>query len=127
MTKFFVDNNLSKKLARGMHGFGEEVMHLTEKFPADTPDVVWLRFVGENGYIVITCDKRISWNPSERKAFRKHKVGAFFLGGKNKNHCDIIRQLVRCWHRIKDFDKKTNKPYAFSINAAGTKFHKLSI
>lgn len=33
--RFFFDNNLSPGLARGMKGFGEDVVHLTEVFPGD--------------------------------------------------------------------------------------------
>ena len=37
--KFFVDNNLSPQLAKGMKAFGEDVIHITELFPdhADPP------------------------------------------------------------------------------------------
>jgi predicted nuclease of predicted toxin-antitoxin system len=36
--KFFVDNNLSPQLAKGMKAFGEDVIHITEIFPHNTDD-----------------------------------------------------------------------------------------
>jgi len=36
--KFFVDNNLSMNLARGMRAFGENVDHLQDHFDEDSSD-----------------------------------------------------------------------------------------
>jgi predicted nuclease of predicted toxin-antitoxin system len=33
--KFFVDNNLRPKLARGMAAFGDDVTHLQDHYPQD--------------------------------------------------------------------------------------------
>jgi hypothetical protein len=35
---FFLGNNLSPILAEGLRAFGEDVRHLREVFPPDTPD-----------------------------------------------------------------------------------------
>lgn len=43
--KFFIDNNLSPKLARGMQGFGEDVMHLKDEFQDDAKDIEWLPYI----------------------------------------------------------------------------------
>ena len=123
---FFVDNNLSKYIVRGMKGFGEDVVHLTEHFPASAADIDWLPFVGENGYILLTRDRNIRYNTAERQAFKKYKVGAFFLGGKGLSRCAQIRQIVRCWHRLKEYDKKTRRPYMFTVSASGKGIDKMS-
>ena len=81
--RFFVDNNLSQKLAKGMAAFGEDVIHLKEEFPEETIDTEWLKYVGEEGLVLITRDEAIRRNPAELAALREYKVGAFFLGGKN--------------------------------------------
>jgi hypothetical protein len=47
---FFIDNNLSARLARGMKEFGEDVCHLVDHYDSSIPefsDEEWLRFVGE--------------------------------------------------------------------------------
>lgn len=126
MTKFFIDKNLSKNLARGMATFGEKVIHLTDKFAEDAPDVEWLSYVGQNGLVVITRDRNIRFNTAERRAFRQYKVGAFFLGGKQLSRCLLIRQVVRNWHRMKEYDQRIQRPYMFSIPARGSKITRLS-
>ena len=125
--KFFLDNNLSPHLARGMAAFGEDVSHLQDTFPSDAPDVEWLRHIGENSIILITRDERIRRNPAELSALRQFKVGAFYLGGKNRTRCELVQQLVRNWPRIKNYAAKENRPFVFRIPPRGTKFSKIPI
>ena len=104
--KAFVDNNLSKQLAAGLIGFGEDVVHLKDIFQDDTPDADWLPYVGQNEMILVTRDIRIRWNPSEIASFKTH----------NLKCCQLWRQLYidnqPVWHmfivifraRIRSFD-----------------------
>ena len=61
--KFFFDNNLAPKIARGLHEFvspEHSVVHLKQKFPANTDDTVWMQELGqEKDWIIITADIRI--------------------------------------------------------------------
>jgi len=117
--KFFIDTNLSHQLVDGLIGFGENVMHLTDQFAAETEDEKWLNYVGNQELILVTRDERIRYNPLELKALREYKIGVFFLGGKNRSRCEIIQQVVRNWPRMKELAGKTNRPFAFRIPPAG--------
>ncbi len=90
MKCFFFDNNVSKKIVEGLKAFGEEVVHLQEKFPEDSADIEWLQYVGENGLVLITRDERVRWNPAEIAAIKKFKVATFFLGGSHLDRCRLI-------------------------------------
>jgi hypothetical protein len=56
--RFFLDNNLAPKLARGFHQFvlGEhEVVHLRDRFSQETPDVEWMhQLADESGWVIIS-------------------------------------------------------------------------
>ena len=125
--KFFFDHNLSHRLPNGLREFGEDAIHLTEKFPSDTADEEWLRYVGENGLFLITRDDRIRWRPNELAAFKRYNVGAFFLGGKNRNAWDLIQQVVRNWLRIKELAAKTHRPFAFLVRPSGAKIEPIRL
>lgn len=125
--RFFIDNNLSSRLANGMKAFGENVDHLTDHFPDDTPDTEWLKYIGDNGYILITRDDRIRRKPAELDALRTFGVGSFFMGGKNRTRCQLIQQLVRNWPRIKEYARKTHIPFAYRIPPTGTKFVRIQL
>ena len=123
--KFFIDNNLSPKLAEGMQGFGEKVMHLQELFDPATSDVEWLEYIGKNNLILVTRDKRIRWHPAELTVFKMYKVGAFFLGGKERSRCQLIEQLVRNWSKMKELSDTTERPFAYRIPPKGKEYKKL--
>src|SRR5262249_12707801 len=57
------------------------VQHLAERFPRDTADAVWLRaLAAEGNWVVVSGDLRITRNPTEREAWLKSGLVAFFLG-----------------------------------------------
>ena len=58
MTYFF-DNNISYKLVAILKALDADVRHLTDSFPANTPDVVWIPVAGKAGWIVVTADSAI--------------------------------------------------------------------
>jgi len=123
--KFFIDENLSERLAEGMKGFGEDVMHLTDEFLPGVQDEVWIPYVGKHNLVLVTRDRRINYRPREKMALQSNNVGAFFLGGKNRNRCQLIQQLVRNWPRMKELTKNTSKPFGFVVPASGTKITKI--
>ena len=125
--RFFFDNNLSFHLAGGMKEFGEDVVHLRDHFPENATDAEWLPFVGDNDLVLITRDDAIRWNPAEIQAVRRHKVAAFFLGGKKLSRCQLIQQLVRNWPRMKDLASSEERPFAFRVPPHGTAFTRLSL
>jgi predicted nuclease of predicted toxin-antitoxin system len=62
--RFFFDNNLPPRLARSLHilvGPEHEVIHLKEKFAADTSDEAWMRSLAkELDWVIISADTRIT-------------------------------------------------------------------
>ena len=104
-----------------MKGFGEEAIHLTEVFDQDTDDVSWLQYVGDNDLLLVTRDERVRRHPAELQALKQHKVGAFFLGGKNRSRCELIQQLVRNWPRMKKLGSSTRRPFAYRVPPSGAK------
>ena len=76
--KFFIDHCLSHKLAKGMTAFGEDVIHLKDKFPEDTEDSVWLKYVGEKKLILITKDEKSVLNQQREQPFGSIGLAHFF-------------------------------------------------
>lgn len=125
--RFFIDNNLSVNLARGMRAFGEDVDHLQDHFPDDCPDTEWLKYIGDNDYFLITRDDAIRRKPAELSAFKRYGVGAFFLGGKNRTVWQLVQQIVRNWPRIHEYAGRTRRPFAFRVPPSGAKFIRIPL
>ena len=124
---FLIDENLGEPLARGMKEFGEDVVHLRDHFPEGTSDETVLAQLGQDGWFLITRDDRIRRRPGELTALKQHRVGAFFLAGKGLGRCELIRQLVRNWHRIKGLAEQRRPPFALRIPPRGTKITPLPL
>jgi predicted nuclease of predicted toxin-antitoxin system len=118
---FFFDNNLSPKLAEAMNLLEQEgnVIHLTKIFPPNTKDEDWLEYIGKKGMILITQDKQIKKRAAELRAFKKYKVGAFILGGKNPEIWQIVKQVINKWLEIKNLASKTRLPFMFKVPLRG--------
>jgi predicted nuclease of predicted toxin-antitoxin system len=118
---FFFDNNISLNMARAMELLDIEccVRHLQEQFEEGTKDEEWLPFVGDNGYILVTRDKKITKRKGELEAYKRHKVGAFILTGKNMPIWAQVKQLILSWEKMKNLAEKTPRPFAFQIRSKG--------
>ena len=104
--KFFFDNNIARKLARGFNEFvaGEhEVSHLRDHFAANTPDVEWMRkLAGESGWVIVSGDVAIGRNPHEVEAWKTAGHTIFFLkaGWTNIEFWQQVQKLAKCFPEI---------------------------
>lgn len=105
--KFLFDNNLPPALARGMRELSsrealvDDVVPLRDKFPANTPDDVWLpALADEGGWAIISID-RFSKSAAERELIRRHGLTVFVLDPQwSKPYWDQAAQLVKWWPKI---------------------------
>lgn len=100
--RFFFDNNLPVRLARALRALApeHEIIHLTDKFEAHTPDADWMRgLAGELDWVIISGDIRIGKNPHEVQAWREAGHTLFFL----KPGWITQRFWVQAWKFVKAF------------------------
>jgi len=103
--KFFIDNNLPPALAHALRELSEpedhEVLHLKDRFAADTVDIDWFNTLSEEkGWVVVTHD---NLNKGlEREALRRAGLLVFFLDKSWKDHkfWEKAHNLVKWWPRI---------------------------
>ena len=103
--KFFIDNNLPPPLAHALRElskpYDHAVLHLKDRFAADTPDIEWINILSEeSGWVVVTHD---NLNKGlEREALRRAGLLVFFLDKSWTNHIfwEKAHNLVKWWPRI---------------------------
>lgn len=77
---FFLDRSLGADDVRlAMQAAGAAVEIHIDHFSGATTDDVWLRAVGEKGWIVVTKDERIRYRAVERRAIAEARVKTFIL------------------------------------------------
>jgi len=123
--RFFLDNNLAPKLARGFHQFviGEhEVVHLRDRFSEETPDVEWMRqLAGESGWGIRSGDVAIGRNPPEVMAWKGAGPTIFFLkaGWTNIAFWQQVQKLARCFPDIINHARRAKPGDAFVVTVNG--------
>lgn len=94
----FVDESLDNQIVvDALRNAGASVRRLTETFPRGTSDRVWLQHAGQQGWIVLTRDKRIRYRPLELGALQAARVRAFVFTGGNvtmKETAEILSQAL---------------------------------
>lgn len=123
--RFFVDNNIALKLARGFNEFlkGEhEVVHLRGRFAPDTPDVKWMRdLASEPGWVIISADVRIGKNPHEIEAWKQAGHVIFFLkaGWTNIPFWQQVQKLAKCFPEIIERAQRAKPGDSFQVSVKG--------
>jgi hypothetical protein len=81
--RFFLDNNLSPKVARALNALLEpehSAHHLKDLYPADTLDEVWMTDLGtQPDWVILSGDSAITRNPHEVRAWKEAGHPIFFL------------------------------------------------
>ncbi len=112
----FIDRSLGhNQLATSLRDLGESVIAHDEKFPADTPDDIWLEAAGKNGWIVLTHDTKIRYRQAERNALIEHNTKAFVLTAKGLRGEEIVDVIIKSITQIKKISQKHNSALIATI------------
>lgn len=79
------------------------IEHLTDTFPEDALDEVWIPQVAARGdVILVSGDPAITTGEKERAVWRSSRLTAFFLGGKyaRKGKWGQVVEMVHWWPDI---------------------------
>ena len=103
--RFFFDNNLAPKLAKSLHVLVEpehQVVHLKDRFAANTPDETWMgALCREKNWVIISGDLQIRRNPHEIQAWKAAGHTTFFL----KDRWVELSFWVQTWKFVKCFQE----------------------
>jgi hypothetical protein len=88
-------------------------------FTRGAADDLWLPFVGDQGWIVITKDKRNRYNEWEKLAVRRNKVREFYFGSGNMNGEEMATALRTALPAIRKICGSEEPPIIGSISKSG--------
>jgi hypothetical protein len=90
-----------------------------EHFQPGTQDSVWLPFVGQQGWILLTKDKRIRFNQLEKTAIRRYHVREFYFSSGNFTGAEMAEILVAALPEMVRVCRKQQPPFIASISKSG--------
>jgi len=120
--KFLLDNNLPPALARALNQLttSQDTTHTVEalknKFPANTPDEIWIKqLADEGGWVIISHDK--FRKAAEPEVLRRAGLIVFLLGKSwgNIRFWDKAYHLVRWWPAIMDQSERVSGGAAYEV------------
>jgi hypothetical protein len=100
----------------------DKILHLTEKFPAETHDDVWLpALAAERDWIIVSGDPRISRSPQEQAAWLSAGLTTFFLakGWMDRPFWFQATMLIRLWPEIRAAASQHRGVMGFLVRAQG--------
>ncbi len=118
----YLDENLDncQPIIEALIANAVQHMRHRDHFARGTADEVWLPFVAERGWIVLTKDKRNRYNELERDAVRRHRVREFYFGSGNFNGAEMALALLDAVSQMKEF-VRTSIPRSWEVlGARGT-------
>jgi hypothetical protein len=116
----FVNGSMPRSVADELRKIGKDARAKIELFPANTKDTVWLRRVGNNGWLAITRDARIRTRPGELQAIRNHNVGCFILTYRNDlTKPEIVRIVLDNIEAMKKKFSTTPRPFIYTVTRDG--------
>lgn len=116
----FLDRGMSVNLLlTELQTMGVPFVRHDDIFPQNTPDTVWLAEVGRRGWLVLTLDQRIRYNPLEKQALLASGIGSFILVAKNLPGRQIAASIVRALPAMATFTTRTARPFIAKIYADG--------
>ena len=117
----YLDENLDncKPIMDALLGSSVKFECHARHFARGTNDDVWLPFVAERSWVVLTKDKNNRYNDLEREAIRTCKVREFYFGRGNFNASEMAEALVAAIPEMRRLCRTHNPPLVASTTRSG--------
>jgi hypothetical protein len=114
---FFIDRCLGSGVVfDALRKAGWSVKRHDDHFPPGTEDTEWIKGAGQNGWIILSADGRIRYNPAEKKALMESGTLAFLLaGGNNRKAIEMAAGFLKAQVKILRLIKKQRPPGIFKV------------
>ncbi len=117
---FFLDRSLGNQtVADALRQKEASVEIHDDHFSQDAKDEVWLKSVGEKGWIVITKDKKIRYRKNESLAVKKANARLFVLVSGELRSDEMADIFIKALPKIKRFISKHRPPFIAKITKGG--------
>ena len=90
-----------------------------DHFERGVLDEVWLPFVAERAWVVLTKDKRNRYNDLERDALRRNRVREFYFGSGNFSGEEMAQALTAALAELRNICRTLDPPVVGSIARSG--------
>jgi predicted nuclease of predicted toxin-antitoxin system len=117
---FFIDRSLGiEPLRTELINSGVVVKIHDDHFAKDEQDRVWLKEVGERGWVVLTKDHRLRYRPLEIAALRASKARVFILTAGNLRGSEIATAFLNALPKMHRLLESHKGPFVARVTRSG--------
>ena len=118
----FLDENLHrcKPIVDALAESGVTCERHESHFSVGESDDVWLEFVSERGWAVLTKDKRNRYNDLERAAVHRFRTREFYFAGGNLSAAEMAETLRIALPEMRRLVREIRPPFIGSIARSGS-------
>lgn len=121
MPVFFLDRCMGRHLvARGLRKEGLSCEVHDDHLAQNATDEEWMKFAAEQGWVVITKDKRIRNRKSFLHYLNTYSGRVFVISAQNNTAATMIESVAKAKNRIANFIEKNEAPFIASIYQNGS-------
>jgi hypothetical protein len=113
------DENIGTGVPRALALVGYDTQYFVNLSWAGKKDEEWLPLIGQNQWLLFSCNKKMLLVPSERECIIKNKVGVVFLTNGEEYPAKVLRLLLSKWHILELLWDTTEKPFARFLSPNG--------
>jgi len=119
-TVLFIDRSLGiEPIRTELINSGLTVEIHDDHFARDEEDRVWLKVVGERGWVVLTKDQRLRYRPLEISALRASNARVFVLTAGNLRGSEIAAVFLAALPRMFRILRATPGPFLARLSQSG--------
>lgn len=117
---WFLDRSLGAvQVASALIAEGEEVVIHDDRFLSTAEDPEWLPVVGRNGWVALSKDDQLRFNPLQRLAIYSAAVPVFILAQGNLTGAQMAEAFVAALPAMKRFVRRMERPFIVTVMRNG--------
>lgn len=109
----------NKRVLAVLQDAGVQTERHLDHFARGTPDEDWLPFVGNNGWILLTTDKRIRHRVNERQAVIQNSIRMFYFSINDISGEQMATALAKALPEMYKLCAKQKPPFFAAITRTG--------
>jgi hypothetical protein len=109
----------NKSILTVLKNAGVRVERHLDHFSRGTIDEEWLPFVGKNGWILLTTDKRIRYRVNEKQAVIRHRIRMFYFSRNDMSGHQMGIALETALPEMRRICAKQEPPFFAAITRLG--------
>ena len=119
------DENVGTGVPKALTAVGYDARSLVGMGWGGFPDEFWLERAGQNGWFVLSCNKRMLKVTAELNTIVRERVGIIFLTSGEEHPRTVLLRLLRKWEDLELLWNTTPRPFArffYANNKISEKF-----